>query len=105
MLILVFVVQICCFIYKHDTFAEILFVSTTMESNKHSSDYKTEFDTNVYLEFYNKIFDVNNDDNGLLEFRMKPLHVFWSNFQACSPSDEFGVRCLEFGGDRALPIL
>ena len=69
-----------------------------MEKGKLSSDYQTEFDPNVYLEFHNKVFDVNNDEAGLLEFRMKSPHVFWSNFQTCSKSDEFGVRCLEFGG-------
>ena len=76
-----------------------------MEKDKHSSDYQTEFDTNVYLEFYNKVFDTNNDDNGLLEFRMKSPHVFWSNFQACSQNDEFGVRCLEFGGGPSIANL
>ena len=76
-----------------------------MEDTKHTSDYQKEFDTQVYLEFYNKIFNVNNDKTGLLEFRMKPPHVFWSNFEACSPADEFGVRCLEYGGGPSIANL
>ena len=77
-----------------------------MEDIKQTSDYQKEFDPQAYLHVtYTKFFNVNNDETGLLEFRMKPLHVFWSNFQACSPADESGVRCLEYGGGASIANL
>ena len=78
---------------------------TSMEDTRHTSDYQEEFDTQAYLEFYNELFDVNNYETGLLEFRMKSPHLFWSNFQACTPADEFGICCLEYGGGPSIANL
>ena len=63
-----------------------------------SADYRTAFDTKSYLAMYNGVFNVNSDETGLLEFRMKPLHKFWSNIKLSSATDVSSFRCLEYGG-------
>ena len=83
----------------------LVLMAHSIEHTKHTSDYQEQFDTQAYLEFHNKVFNVNNDETGLLEFRMKPSHVFWSNFQAGSPADESGIRCLEYGGGPSIANL
>jgi hypothetical protein len=62
-----------------------------------SSEYRTAFDTSVYIARYNEIFNVNSDETGLLEFRMKSLHRFWLNIKLSSTTDASAIRCLEYG--------
>ena len=53
-----------------------------MEDLRHGTDYHTLFDTEVYLGLLEKIFDPKERE-GLLGFRLKAFHKFWSNFEAC----------------------
>ena len=68
-----------------------------MAEFRHGTDYHTQFDTKVYLGLLELLFNPN-DKKSLFEFRLRPFHNFWSNFEACSLRDSTGVRCLEYGG-------
>ena len=66
-----------------------------MGSLKYMTDYQTLFDTSAFLDTFFG-WTGTEKSNGILEFRLREHHKFWSTIQPTWSKD--GATILEFGG-------